>query len=105
MVISEVGVEVLVLASVLVGVIDNSDVGVKVSVFAGVLVGDVVDVNMGVIVGVLDGIVVLVGVGLVPLPRLRINCGAFAPDSREARLIAVLLRSVTAKLYVPLPVM
>ena len=95
MVISGVGVEVLVLASVLVGVIDNSDVGVKVSVFAGVLVGDVVDVNVG----------VMVGVEPPPLPRLRINCGTFVPDSREARLMAVLLRLVMPRLYVPLPVM
>lgn len=34
-----------------------------------------------------------------------ISCGALAPDSRLAKLIAVLLGVISARLYVPLPVM
>lgn len=58
---------------------------------------------MGVKVAVLVG--VDEGVAVDPLCVSMISCGAFAPDSRLARLVPVLLKLVRPRLYVPLPVM
>ncbi len=56
-----------------------------------VVVGATVGVGLVVVVvGVGLGMIAAgVAVGAVELPRVRVNCGAFAPDSRDARLIAV----------------
>ena len=53
-------------------------------------------------VGVTEALAV--GLALLP-PAVITNWGAFAPISRLARLTAVLLLSVRAKLTLPLPLM
>jgi hypothetical protein len=86
-------------------------VGVAVAgwVDVGFAVG--VDVPTAVAVGVKAGVGVEVRVGVKvavgpgPPPVSRMSCGAFAPDWRLARLMAVLLLVVTARLKAPFPVM
>jgi hypothetical protein len=76
-------------------------VGVGVFVCVGVLV------NVGVLLGVAEGSAVFVSVGVNVGPSWvwMINCGALAPAWRLARLMAVLLVVVRARLKLPLPVM
>lgn len=97
----ELGVGVDVAAWVGVGVAEAMAVGVGVEVATEVGVG----VNVGVEVGAPVAVGVSVAVGTGPPPVSMINCGAFAPDSRLARLMAVLLSVVTARLKTPFPVM
>ena len=107
-----VGVDVGVFTGVLVGI----DIGVT----AGILVGVGVAVTAGILVGVGEIVELATGVGvLVSTGKsvdvavaareddpviLTINLGEFAPDSRDARLIAVEPGVVTPKLNVPSPV-
>jgi hypothetical protein len=81
-----------------VGVLVGVFVGVCVGVLVGVLVG-----TTGVYVGVL--VAVRVGVGEFPPPPVcTINCGAFAPVSRLAKVLAAELVIVSPKLTSPFPV-
>jgi hypothetical protein len=93
----KVAVGVAVAGWVGVGVTVGVDVPATVAV--GVKIG--VEVEVGAPVGV--GMNVAVGPG--PPPVSMMSCGAFAPDWRLARLMAVLLLVVTARLKVPFPVM
>ena len=87
-------------------------VGVGVAVAEGVAVGKLglVAVGVGVLVAVLVGVKVAVRVGVnvgiaVDPPCVSmISWGEFAPDSRLAKLIALLLVVVRARLKTPLPV-
>ena len=109
-----VGVSVLVAGRVAVGVgvsvFAKARVGVDVRV--GVLVAGVVAVGVGVSVNVAVGTGVFVatwdvGVNVADAtpPKVSTSCGALAPDSRLATLIAVELRLVTPRLKVPSPFM
>ncbi len=78
------------------------EVAVKVGV--GVFVTANVEVGVKVGVGVFVTANVAVGVEVGAPLKVTTSCGAFAPDSREARLIAVELGSVMPKLKVPFPI-
>jgi hypothetical protein len=95
-----------------VGVAVEGVIGVKVGVLEAVAVsevGEAVKVRLVVKVAVLEAVGVLVGVGegviVSVLPVSIMSCGAFAPDSRLARLISVELAPVRTMLKVPFPVM
>ena len=101
------GVSVSVGVAVSVGVGGGMSVGVAVGVLVGagvsVGVGVGVDVLVSVAVGVGVFVGVAVGVGTGGRPRT-MSCGPLAPDSRLARVNAVGLDVMSARLTGPLPV-
>ncbi len=75
---------------------DEVGVGVGAGALVGVLVGNT---PVGVAVG---GGRAAVGVAVATAPlRLKTSCGALAPDSRAAKLMAVEPGVIIPKLYVP----
>lgn len=99
-----VGVDVGEGPLVAVGVAVAGCVGVGVAVGVDVPTAVGVEVRVGVDVGAPVDVGVNVAVGIDPPPVSTISCGVF-PDSRLARLMAVLLFVVTARLKTPFPVM
>ena len=99
-----VGVRVLVAFGVEVAVLVEFGIAVGVLVLVAFGVAVLVKPGVGVVLLSAVGVRVTVGDALLPPEVSTISCGAFAPDSRLAKLMAVLPGVMSPRLYVPLPV-